>query len=155
MKQEMKEELAFSAMMTVGMVIIMLAYNMIIALGFSVSALLAILGQFVPIFIAAFVIEQLVVNHNVHKLHKIIISPDDSEFKHIIVMSILMATCMSLLMTLYTSLIYFGTGVGFWQHYIITWLHNYPVALIAQLVIVGPSVRLLHLRLFKKPIMVD
>lgn len=155
MNKDTKEELAFSTMMTVGMVLIMLSYNIILISGFTQKSLVIILTQFIPIFIAAFIIEQLVVSHNVHKLHKIIVSPHDPKFKYIIVMSILMATSMSLLMTLYTTLIHVGTVNNFWQHYIVAWLRNYPVALMAQLIVVGPIVRLLHIRLFAQTKLVE
>lgn len=155
MNKDTKEELAFSTMMTVGMVLIMLSYSIILISGFTPKSLIIILTQFIPIFVVAFIIEQLVVSHNVHKLHKIIVSPHDPKFKYIVVMSILMATSMSLLMTLYTTLIHTGTGNDFWQHYIVAWLRNYPVALTAQLFIVGPIVRLLHIKLFAQTKLVE
>lgn len=155
MNKKIKEELVFSALMTVGMAAIMLIFNMILMFGFTKEACMGILTQFVPIYIAAFAIEQLVVSHNVNKLHKIIVSPSDSKFKYITIMAILMATCMSLLMTLYTSLIYVGTENNFWHHFIFAWLHNYPVALFSQLVVVGPIVRLIHKNIFKKSVLVD
>lgn len=155
MNKETKEELVFSAMMTVGMVLIMLSYNIILMSGFTPKSLVIILTQFIPIFFTAFIIEQLVVSHNVYKLHKIIVSPHDPKFKYIVVMSILMATSMSLLMTLYTSLIHAGMVNNFWQHYIVAWLRNYPVALAAQLFVVGPIVRLLHVKLFAQTKLVE
>ena len=155
MNKETKEELIFSAMMTVGMVLIMLSYNIILISGFTSKSLVVILTQFVPIFLVAFIIEQLVVSHNVHKLHKIMVSPHDPKFKYIIVMSILMATSMSLLMTLYTTLIHVGTENNFWQHYALAWLRNYPVALVSQLFVVGPIVRFLHIRLFTRTTLVE
>jgi len=155
LNKETKEELIFSAMMTVGMVLIMLSYNIILISGFTSKSLVVILTQFVPIFLVAFIIEQLVVSHNVHKLHKIMVSPHDPKFKYIIVMSILMATSMSLLMTLYTTLIHVGTENNFWQHYALAWLRNYPVALVSQLFVVGPIVRFLHIRLFTRTTLVE
>ena len=155
MNQETKEELIFSALMTIGMVLVMLSYNIILISGFTLKSLIVIITQFIPIFIAAFIVEQLVVSHNVHKLHKMIVSPSDPEFKHILVMSILMATSMSLLMTMYTTLIHVGTEDHFWQHYITAWLRNYPVALIAQLLVVGPAIRSLYIKVFKHSTLVS
>lgn len=135
-------------MMTVGMVTIMLTYNAIFILGFTSAALTLIVTQFIPIFIAAFIIEQMIVSHNARKLHKIVASPNDAQFKSIIKLSIIMVTGMCLSMTLYTTLVNTGTD-NFWQHYGTAIIRNYPIALIAQLAIVGPLTRILHVRIFK------
>lgn len=92
-------------------------------------------------------IERLVVGHNVSKLHKMIVSSDDTEFKHVIVMSGLMVTGMCLLMTLYATVVSFGSGAGFWSEYIFNLVRNYPVALLAQLLVVCPLTRFLFVRL--------
>lgn len=155
MNSKLKEELAFSSMMIFGMVTVMLAYNSILISGFGLETIKIILSQFVPIFIAVFIVEQLFVSHNVHKLHKILVSPDDPGFKREIVMIILMITAMCVSMTMYTTLIYVGTEGNFWQHYLLAIARNYPVALFSQLIIVGPLVRILHKNMFKKTVMVD
>lgn len=155
MNSKLKEELVFSSMMIFGMVTVMLAYNSILISGFGLETIKIILSQFVPIFIAVFIVEQLFVSHNVHKLHKILVSPDDPGFKREIVMIILMITAMCVSMTMYTILIYVGTEGNFWQHYLLAIARNYPVALFSQLIIVGPLVRILHKNMFKKTVMVD
>lgn len=155
MNKTLKEELAFSGLMTVGMVVIMLAYNAILTFGFTTASAMMIVTQFTPIFVIAFIIEQLIVSHNVHKLHKILVSPHDPEFKHIIVMAGLMVTGMCLLMTLYTTLVNVGTENNFWQHYLSAVIRNYPVALVAQLAVVGPLVRLTHMNIFKRTTLVE
>jgi len=155
MNSKLKEELVFSSMMIFGMVTVMLAYNSILISGFGLETIKIILSQFVPIFIAVFIVEQLFVSHNVHKLHKILVSPDDPGFKREIVMIILMITAMCVSMTMYTTLIYVGTEGNFWQHYLLAIARNYPVALFSQLIIVGPLVRILHKNMFKKTVMVD
>ena len=155
MNSKLKEELVFSSMMIFGMVTVMLAYNSILISGFGLETIKIILSQFVPIFIAVFIVEQLFVSHNVHKLHKILVSPDDPGFKREIVMIILMITAMCVSMTMYTTLIYVGTEGNFWQHYLLAIARNYPVALFSQLTIVGPLVRILHKNMFKKTVMVD
>lgn len=155
MNSKLKEELAFSSMMIFGMVTIMLAYNSILIAGFSFATIKMALSQFIPIFIAVFIVEQLFVRHNVHKLHKILVSPDDPGFKREMVMIILMVTAMCTSMTMYTTLIYVGTQGNFWQHYLFAVARNYPVALFSQIIIVGPLVRILHKKLFSRTTMVD
>lgn len=150
MNRILKEELVFSTMMTIGMVTVMLSYNIILIFGFHTNTLLMIVKQFIPIFLIAFAVEQLVVSHNVKKLHKIFVSPSDPKFKHILIMVLLMVTSMCLLMTLITTLINIGTENHFLKHYISSVLKNYPVALLAQLIVVGPIVRSIHLKLFSQ-----
>lgn len=130
------------------MAAIMLTYNAILIFGFHAKTGLVILSQFVPICFAAFLVGQLVVDHNAHRLHRAIVSPEDSELRHIMVLSFLMVTGMCATMTLYTSIINFGTGSGFWRHYFFALARNYPVALLSQFLIVGPVVRRLHKRIF-------
>ena len=151
MSNKLKEELEFSFMMMFGMVTIMLSYNSILISGFSLTTLKMILSQFIPIFIMVFFVEQLFVSHNVQKLHKILVSPEDPKFKHEIIMILLMVTGMCASMTMYTSLIYVGTGNGFWHHYLFALIRNYPVALISQMFIVGPLVRFLFVKINSKP----
>lgn len=74
MKNNLKQELIFSAMMTFGMVLVMLSFNIILAVGFTSAALMGILTNVLPVFIVAFVVELLLVAHNVKKLHKIIVA---------------------------------------------------------------------------------
>lgn len=155
MNRTLKEELAFSTMMTIGMASIMLSYNMVLVFGFHTETLILIIKQFVPVFLIAFAVEQLIVSHNVHKLHKILVSPTDPKFKHILVMVLLMVTGMCLLMTLITTLINVGTENQFLEHYISSVIKNYPMALVAQLVVVGPLVRYFHLKIFTKSKMVS
>ncbi|PJZ84930.1 DUF2798 domain-containing protein [Leptospira harrisiae] len=150
MNRILKEESVFSTLMTIGMVTVMLSYNIILIFGFHTNTLLMIVRQFIPIFLIAFAVEQLVVSHNVQKLHKIFVSPSDPKFKHILIMVLLMVTSMCLLMTLITTLINIGTENHFREHYISSVLKNYPVALLAQLLVVGPIVRIIHLKLFNK-----
>jgi hypothetical protein len=144
-----KEELAFGSMMTIGMVAIMLGYNAILTFGFTAPAAAFFATQVIPVFIIAFAIEQFFINHNVHQLHQLIVSPHDPKIKHIIVMAVLMVTCMCLSMSLYATLVGVGTENNFWQHYLAAVARNYPVALLAQLAVVGPLVRMLHTRLFQ------
>jgi len=56
---------------------------------------------------------------------------------------------MAAIMSLYGTLLSTGTENSFWYHYGINLLRNWPVALIAQLVVMGPLVRVVHMRLFK------
>ncbi len=149
MNNSMKRELAFSAMVTFGMVLVMLSFNVILAVGFNSTALLGILTNLLPVFIVAFVVELLLVAHNVKRLHKIIVAPDDPKIKYILVMSVLMVLGMCTSMSLYATLVNHGTGPDFWGNYLLTFFRNVPVALVAQLLIVGPAVRLLHSRIFR------
>lgn len=109
-----------------------------------------LINQFIPILFIAFAVEQLIVSHNIHKLHKILVSPRDPKSKHILVMVILMVTGTCLLMTLITTQINVGTENHFLKHYISSVMKNYPMTLFVQLAVVGPLVRYLHLKIFKK-----
>jgi hypothetical protein len=145
-----KERVTFSALMTLGMVIIMCSYNVILAVGFTIEAVIGILLNLVPVFIVAFAVELLLVSHNVKKIHKILVAPDDPQLKHILCMAGLMVIGMCLAMSLYATLINHGTGADFWNQYILALVRNLPVALFAQLLVVGPVVRAVHMQLFKK-----
>ncbi len=101
-------------MVTFGMVLVMLSFNVILAVGFNSTALLGILTNLLPVFIIAFVVELLLVAHNVKKLHKIIVTPDDPKIKYILVMSVLMVLGMCASMSLYATLVNHGTGPAFW-----------------------------------------
>ena len=149
MDQAHKEELAFTLMMVVGMVLIMLTYNSVLAVGFTGEAASMVMSHIVPTILVAGILELFVVSHNVHKIHKLIVSPGDPQFKHIIVLALLFVTFMAAIMSLYGTLLSTGTENSFWYHYGINLLRNWPVALIAQLVVMGPLVRVVHMRLFK------
>lgn len=141
MNKTMQKELLFSAAMTLGMVVIMLTYNTILRFGLSGETPGMLLAHFVPIYIGAFLIQKLIVDHNVKKAHKMIVAPEDKAFKKTIVYTLLMVTMMVLFMTLYASLLSNTGSQTFWGDYIKSVLMNYPVALMAQLVVVGPLVR--------------
>lgn len=145
MKSSVREELIFSTMMTFGMVLVMLSFNVVLAAGFSGSALMGILANFLPVFVVAMAVELLLVAHNVKKLHKVLVAPDDPKIKFVLVMGALMVLGMSL----YAVLVNHGTGPDFWSNYLLTFSRNLPVALVAQLIVIGPIVRLLHMRIFK------
>ena len=151
----MKEELAFTGMMVFGMVGVMMSYNAVLVNGFTPEAFRMIVVGFIPTYILALVIELFVVSHNVHKIHKILVSPKDPQFKHIIVLAFLFVTFMAVIMSLYGTLMGTGSEDQFWQHYFINLAHNWPVALFTQLAIMGPLVRILHMKLFKKTTLVD
>lgn len=141
MNKILKAETTFSIMMTLGMVSIMLTYNMLMHLGFTGMALKGILLNFIPVFIGAYLIEQLIVNHNVRKVHEMIVSPEDKQFKKIMVYLLLMVVCMVLPMTLFAALINnVGSGT-FWYDYLKSVAMNFPMALIAQFLVVGPATR--------------
>ena len=146
-KKTIKQELAFSGVMTFGMVLIMMSYNMFLRFGFSAVTLENIVLHFVPIYAGAFLIEQLIVNHNVQKAHKLIVSPDDKKFKQIAVYSLLMVTMMATLMTLYAALMNNTGSPTFWEDYAKSLLMNFPMALVAQFVVVGPLTRLIFAKI--------
>jgi uncharacterized membrane protein len=131
------------------MVTIMMGYNVILGKGFNTSAISAFLGQFIPVFIVAFLMSKFVISHNAFALHKKIVSPQDPTIKFIVVMTLLMVTGMCLSMTMYATLVSVGTENGFWGNYFMAVARNYPVALIAQGFVVGPIVRSLHAKIFE------
>lgn len=53
-------------------------------------------------------------------------------------------------MILITALNNVGTENHFLEHYISSVFKNYPMALLAQLAMVGPLVRYFHMKIFKK-----
>ncbi len=150
MKHTLKQELIFSAMMTFGMVLVMLSFNIILAVGFTSTALIGILTNVLPVFVVALLVELLLVAHNVKKLHTIIVAPDDPKIKYVLVMGMLMVLGMCATMSLYATLVNHGTGPDFWRSYLLTFSRNLPVALVAQLIVIGPTVRLLHVRMFRE-----
>jgi hypothetical protein len=103
----------------------------------------------------AFVVQRFVISHNAFALHKIIVSPQDSQLKYIVVLTGLMVTGMCTSMTLYASLVNVGTENDFWRHYFEVVARNYPVALIAQMFVVGPLVRPIHTRVFQPSALVN
>ena len=144
MNQSIKQELAFSCMMVVLMVAIMLSYNAVLVYGLTVEALNMVLIQYLPTVLVAFAIEQLVVSHNVHKLHGILVSPSSPQIKHVLILALLFVTFMAALMSLYGTLLSTGTENNFWSHYLLNFARNWPVALLAQLIVAGPIVREVH-----------
>lgn len=148
-KKTIKQELAFSAVMTLFMVAMMMSYNMFMRFGFSLDTVENILLHIVPIYVGAFLIEQLIVNHNVQKVHKLIVSPDGKAFKKIAVYSLLMVTCMVLLMTLFAALINNTGSETFWTDYLQSVAMNFPAALVAQFGIAGPLTRWIFAKLEK------
>lgn len=141
MKNIVKKELQFSLIMTFGMVVIMLTYNMLLHFGWSQEALVVGLQSFVPVYLGAFLIEQFIVDHNVRRVHAFVVSPTDKAFKKVIVFSLLMVTGMVVAMTLFAALLTNTGSADFWMEYLVSVARNFPVALIAQLCIVGPIVR--------------
>ena len=63
MQQTLKEELTFSILSTLFMVVIMLSFNAFRLFGLHSQTLTVIITQFIPIALAAFLIAQLVVIH--------------------------------------------------------------------------------------------
>ena len=61
----------------------------------------------------------------------------------------MMVVGMCVAMSLYATLVNHGTGPTFWADYIRALGINLPVAFVAQLLVVGPLVRMLHLQIFK------
>jgi Protein of unknown function (DUF2798) len=155
LNENLKKELLFSLLTTIGMVAIMQSYNVIMVLGFTATAASEALRQFIPVFLVAFVVQRFVISHNAFALHKIIVSPQDSQLKYIVALTGLMVTGMCTSMTLYASPVNVGTENDFWRHYFEVLARNYPVALIAQMFVVGPLVRPIHTRVFQPSALVN
>jgi hypothetical protein len=142
----LRERLSFTALMVLGMASAMLTYN---SLRDGIPLTSAFASHAIPLFVVAFLLEVLVVGDNAHKLHRIIAAPHDPRFKQLIAMALIMVSMMCGLMSLYSTLVNAGAERDFWQNYETAVMHNYPVALIAQLLVVGPLVRWVHPRLVR------
>jgi len=152
--QRHKEEWSFTGMTVIIMAAIMLSYNAVTVLGLTDEAVGMILTQYIPIAIAAFIINQMVVSHNVHRFHKILVRPDSSKFKDMMTFVTLMVIGMCLSLSLYTTLVFNGTE-NFWYNYLTAVARNFPVALIAEFLIAGPIVRTFHQYLFRRTKLVE
>lgn len=143
MKKILKKELLYSVCMSIGMIAIMMSYNLILTFGANGKVIMPFISSFPAVFIGCMLIEGLIVEHNVEKVHRLIINPDDSNFKKTVVFTLLMVTGMCICMTIYTSLLNFPNNSNF-PHIVIThFIRNYPMALIAQFFIVGPITKLI------------
>jgi|GEM_PF-6191985 hypothetical protein len=127
--------------MSIGMIIIMMTYNLILTFGLSTKIIILFISSFPAVFIGCMLIEQLIVDHNVKKIHRIIVNPDDSRFKKTAIFTLLMVTGMCSCMTLYTSLLNFPNDGNFLHILLIHFARNYPAALISQFFIVGPLIK--------------
>jgi hypothetical protein len=130
------------------MATIMITYNAILIFGVTSEALLFVIAHAVPAYLVAFVLEWFFVGRIVFKLHGFVVKPRSPKFISIIALALLFVTSMSGLMSFYATLMGLGTG-DFWRNFFLAWTVNWPVALLAQLLIAGPIVRHIHSSIFK------
>jgi len=146
MPQNKRESLIFSFMMCFVMVLWMSIYNVSISLGgISMESIkIAWLG-FPVAFITALMLDLLIVSKVAKAVaFGLILKPESSVIKKILVVSTGMVIQMVVLMSLYGS-IEMCLRNGMWSQIVIYWLRNIPknliMALPLQLLIAGPVIR--------------
>lgn len=149
MNQTPKEKLIFTLLMVFFMATILVSYNAVYFHGFTLDALRTIALQIVPMYIIAFALEWFFVGKTVFKIHSKITKPTHHPLLKLVAMAMLFVTFMSALMSAVATFFVFGTE-GYLGAFLAGWARNWPVALVVQLLIAGPSVRFIHKNIFKK-----
>lgn len=136
--ENFKEQILFSISMCSLMVLGMMTYNLFLHNMFS---FLNLKHNFLKIFIAAYLLDFLIVN----RLTKFLVF----KFKRQWLFPIIKVSFMVICMSCFAMLIEIGFVNNFFQQYFLAIPRNYFVALILQLIIVGPFSRKL-LKIYRK-----
>ncbi|WP_413374891.1 hypothetical protein [Alkalihalobacillus sp. 1P02AB] len=149
-----KESLYFGLMMCFGMVIGMTVYNLFLNDLIGIISFQGIIIQLLIGFIFAFLLESFIVGPITHKIVSSILYDRNHKLLMVLFTSIIMVTGMVTFMSLYgLGTFYYYNGLGdasFFQHYKVIVFQNFIFALPLQLIIVGPIVRFLFVKMVKK-----
>jgi hypothetical protein len=143
-----KERLVFTILMCALMVFGMSLYNLILNEGFSPELVLNLITGYLPGFAVALILDIFVVGRFAKGLLGRLTSVNDHPAKKIVLMSFFMVMGMVLFMSLYGALVNVGFSAELPHAYLNGIIQNFIFALPLQLVIVGPIVRILFIKIF-------
>ncbi|MNJ48539.1 hypothetical protein D3C77_437350 [compost metagenome] len=143
-----KQNLIFTMMMCALMVLGMSIYNVLLIKGLSVQLLWDVIVGYVPVFIIALVLDVLVVGKIAKAIANKLIPAKKPTVKKVLLISFFMVSGMVLLMSLYGALMHVGVSNELPQAYLTAVWKNFVCALPLQLLIVGPTTRMIFTKIF-------
>lgn len=143
-----KERLVFTILMCALMVFGMSLYNLILNEGFSPELVLNLIKGYLPGFAVALILDIYVVGRFAKGLLGRLTTANDHPAKKIVLMSFFMVMGMVLFMSFYGAVVNVGFSAELPQAYLAGIVQNFIFALPLQLVIVGPIVRLVFIKIF-------
>ena len=148
-----KEQVIFGLMMCMGMVVVMMTFNLWHTGMLSQMSVLQLLLQFVLCFVIAFLVESFIVGPIARKITFSFSFARSSKIKGVVTMSFFMVIGMVVLMSLYGVITAYTAGGLEGESVSSTYLHtiarNFSLALPYQLIVLGPLVRYVFGKLFK------
>ncbi|WP_434753125.1 hypothetical protein [Paenibacillus amylolyticus] len=149
-----KEQVMFGLMMCTGMVLVMMTLNLWHTGMLSQMSVMQMLLQFVICFALAFLVESFIVGPVARKITFSIPFARVSKIKGVVTLSFLMVIGMVLVMSLYGIITAYLAGqldgVSVFNAYLHTIARNFSLALPYQLIVLGPLVRYVFGKLFKR-----
>ncbi|MGC5775409.1 hypothetical protein J4O75_24090 [Paenibacillus pabuli] len=148
-----KEHIIFGLMMCMGMVVVMMFFNLWHSGLLGKMSSLEILFQFVLCFIIAFLVESFIVGPVARKIAFSLPFDKSNKILGVLAMSFFMVMGMVLMMSIYgmisASLAHQPSSASVWSTYLHTIARNFSLALPYQLIILGPLVRYVFGRFIK------
>ena len=139
-----KEGIIYGLFMCLFMVLVMSFLNITISNGGINSNSLIIFAQaFVPIYIIAFVVENLIARPINDLLMKKLHPEHDNSFAQVLCNGFFIATTMSIIMTIIGGLIGGESFEQVFANFFITWPRNFCAAMFCNILIAGPLSRLI------------
>lgn len=148
MGQTKKEKFMFTILMCAGMVIFMSMYNILLLEGFSSHFFMHLIAGLIPGFFVALLLDVFVAGPAARFLLNKITTEQTKPIQKILCMSCFMIFFMVLFMSLYGVVVNVGITPSFPQLYADTLWKNALFALPLQLLVVGPIVRAIFLKLY-------
>lgn len=149
-----KEQVVFGLMMCTGMVVVMMTFNLWHTGMLSQMSMLQLVLQFVLCFVIAFLVESFIVGPIARKITFSFSFARSSKIKGAVTMSFFMVIGMVLLMSLYGIITAYTAGQLEGESVMNTYLHtivrNFGLAFPYQLIVLGPLVRYVFGKLFKR-----
>ena len=145
------QDLIFTIIMVFVMVYCMTVYNLSLEFGFTYATFwMAFMGMWVEV-IAAFIAQRYIAGPMAKKLTARVFQPGVDKPVFILVAMACFTVCiMAPIMTLFVTLYHHGFVAEIIPYWLPKLVLNFPFALVIQLFLVGPLVRLLFRTLFKK-----
>lgn len=150
MGKNKKEQLVFTTLTCACMVLGMSIYNVLLMNGFTSNVFVDVAIGFVPAFIVGLLLDIFVVGKISKSFVSKFVKQGDPLIKKILFMSFFMVTGMVLLMSFYGAIMNVGISSELPSAYIRGVGFNFIAALPLQLLIVGPIVRLIFVKIYSE-----
>lgn len=148
MGKNRKERFIFTLLMCALMVLGMSIYNVLLVEGASVTFFKALAVGYVPAFAVALILDICIAGKLAKGIAGSLLNAQTPMIKRMLVISVLMVSTMVLLMSFYGAVIHEGFSAALPKAYLTGVLLNFICALPLQLLLVGPLVRSLFVRLY-------